>query len=56
MILSFVLGGYLLGVDNLGRQRDTVAGLHGGRTFEDAVKFAVENGRTALVSVVLSRR
>ena len=47
MIFSLVQGGYLLGVENLGGQRDLVAQLHGERTFEEAVKFAVEeNGRT----------
>ena len=52
MILSPVRGGYLLGVENLGSQRDLVAPLHEGRTFEEAVKFAVEeNGRTACVLV-----
>ena len=35
-------------MDNLGGQRDLVARLHGGWTFEEAVRFAVEkNGRTA---------
>ena len=52
----FCPGRYLLGVENLGGQRDLVPGLHGGRTFEDAVKFAVENGRTAHVLVDLSGR
>ena len=52
MILSLVWGGYLRAVENLGRQRDLVARLHGGRMFEEAVKFAVEeNGRTARVLV-----
>ena len=50
--LSLVQGGYLLGVENLGGQRGLVAQLHGGRTFEEAVKFAVEeNGRTMRVLV-----
>ena len=39
----------LLGVENLG---GPMAQLHGGRTFEEAVKFAVkENGRTVRVLV-----
>ena len=42
MIFSLVRGGYLLGVANLGGQRDLVARLDGGRTFDEAVKFAVE--------------
>ena len=42
MILSLVQRGYLQGVENLGGQRDLVARLDGGRTFDEAVKFAVE--------------
>ena len=39
-------------MENLGGQRDQVAHLHEGRTFEEAVKFAVEeNGRAVLVLV-----
>ena len=39
-----------LGMGNLGGQRELVARLHGGRTFEETVKFAVEeNGRTGRV-------
>ena len=50
MILSLVREGYLLGVENLGGQRELVARLHGRRTFEETVKFAVEeNGRTGRV-------
>ena len=56
MIHSLVPGGYLLGVENLNGQRDLVAGLHGRRTFEDAVKFALENGGTVRVLVDLSGR
>ena len=39
------------GVENVGGQRDLVARrLHGGRTFEEAVNYAVEeNGRTGRV-------
>ena len=49
MTLSLLRGGCLLGVENLG---DLVARLHGGRTFEDAVNFEVEeNGRTVRVLV-----
>ena len=52
MILSLVREGYLLEVDNLGCQRDLVARLHGGRRFEEAVEFSVEeNGRTVRVLV-----
>ena len=52
MTLYLVQRGYLLGVENLGGQRDLVAWLHGARTFEEAVKFAVEeNGRTARLLV-----
>ena len=50
MILSLVWGGYLLGVENLGGQRDLVAWLDGGRIFEEAVNYAVEeNCRTGRV-------
>ena len=52
MILSPVRGGYLLGVENLSGQTDLVAQLHWGRTFEEAVKYAVEeNGRMVRVLV-----
>ena len=52
MILSLVRGGYLRGVENLDGQRDLVAWLHGGRMFEEAVEFSVEeNGRTVRVLV-----
>ena len=52
MILSLVQGGYLLGVENLGGRKELVAWLRGGRTFEGAVEFAIEeNGRTACVLV-----
>ena len=52
MRLSLVQRGYLLGVENLGGQRDPVAWLDGGRMFEEAVKFSVEeNGRTVRVLV-----
>ena len=39
MILYLVREGYLLGVDNLGGQRDLVARLHGGRRFEETVNL-----------------
>ena len=52
MILSLVQGGHLWGVENLSDQRDLVAWLLGGRTFEEAVKYAVqEKGPKARVLV-----
>ena len=52
MMISLVQRGYLLGVENLSGQTDLVAQLHWGRTFEEAVKYAVEeNGRMVRVLV-----